>query len=205
MSENTVTKEDQIQEQILQAATRLFAVYGLAKVTMDDVAKAIGKGRSSLYYYYKSKDEIVDAVINSKLRDVRTAMQNSVAQAVTTEDKISTFFISKLKIVREKGSFFDALESGMDADDISHFNEIKIVHHNETMKWEGTLLSQILMDGIKKGELKAVKKNEMDTLIFVLLSCLHGLKREMRLENNVREIEPAVAHFTRMIMHGLYQ
>jgi len=57
MSADSTIKEDIIQEQILQAAKQLFSVHGLHKVTMDDVAKAIGKGRSSLYYYYKSKDE----------------------------------------------------------------------------------------------------------------------------------------------------
>lgn len=205
MSVTTSTKEDLMQEQILQAAKRLFAVYGLAKVTMDDVAKAIGKGRSSLYYYYKSKDEIVEAAINMEVKDIRTAMEKAVSEAITTEEKINAFFSTKLKAVRERRSFFDALESGMDADAISNFNKTKIVYHNRTLKWEGALLNQILDEGIQKNELKVIEKSEMDTLIFVLLSTLHGLKREIRMENNVREIEPAISQLTRMIMHGLYK
>jgi AcrR family transcriptional regulator len=89
-------KEDLIQEQILVAAKRLFAVHGLHKVTMDDVAKAIGKGRSSLYYYYKSKDEIFDAVMAIEIREMMTAISVAVAQAATTEDKLQAFCSAKL-------------------------------------------------------------------------------------------------------------
>lgn len=203
MSDNTSIKEDLIQEQILVAAKQLFALYGLTKVTMDDVAKAIGKGRSSLYYYYKSKDEIVDAVISLQIKEIRAAMNKAVNEATTAKEKISAFFTTKLNVIREKRSFLDALESGMDADAISNFNKTKIMYHTHTLKWEGDLLTQILNEGIKNDELKAIEKGEMDTLIFVLLSTLHGLKREIRMESKVREIEPAIRQFTNMIMHGL--
>jgi AcrR family transcriptional regulator len=81
MSTNISTKEDLMQQQILAVAKRLFQVYGLAKVTMDDVAKAMGKGRSSLYYYYKSKDEIFDAVVMIEIHEMLAAMARAVDQA----------------------------------------------------------------------------------------------------------------------------
>ncbi len=205
MPVNTPTKEDLIQAQILEAAKQLFEVHGLAKVTMDDVAKAIGKGRSSLYYYYKSKDEIFDAVINIEITQTLTAMNKAVDQATTVEEKVNAFFATKLRARRGKGSFYNAMEAGMDADAISNFNKTKIVYHDLIMKREAAMLTQILNDGIKKGKLKKMDQNGMDALIFILLSTLHGLKSEMWLENNVRKIEPVVDELTRMIMHGLYK
>ena len=203
MSLSTPTKEDLIQEQILQAAKRLFAVHGLAKVTMDDVAKAIGKGRSSLYYYYKSKDEIFEAVFNVEMKEMLAAIELAISQATTVEDQINAFFITKLKVVREKAAFFNALKVGMDADTLTEFHKTKIVHHNTIMKMEGALLTRILNDGIKHGELKAVEESEMDTLIFVLLSSIRGIRNEMNLTNSSWEIEPVTAQFIRMMMHGL--
>lgn len=203
MSVNTSIKEDLIQEQILQAAKRLFAVHGLAKVTMDDVAKAIGKGRSSLYYYYKSKDEIFDAVVNVEISEMLTAMEKAADKATTVEEKLYACFMAKLKMAQEKGSFFSAFEAGMDAEAINNFNKTKIVHHDLIMKREGALLTRILNDGIKTGELAAIEKKNMNTLVFVLLSSLHGLKREMRIENNARKLEPAVAQLTSVLMSGL--
>ena len=203
MSVTTAIKEDYIEQQILQAAKRLFTVHGLAKVTMDDVAKAIGKGRSSLYYYYKSKDEIFDAVMNIEIQKMLGSMEKAADRAIGVEKKINAFFITKLDHVMQSSLFYNMLDVGMDADAISNFKKTKVAHHDLIMKQEGALLSEILNEGINTGELKPIDKNDMDTLVFVLLSSLHGLKREVHLELNQREIEPAVNQLTQIIMHGL--
>lgn len=203
MSVNSPAKEDIVQEQILQAAKRLFQAHGLHKVTMDDVAKAIGKGRSSLYYYYKSKDEIFDAVIAIDIREMIAAITQAVGKAHTVEQKINAFFVAKLNVLREKRAFYNMLDAGMDADTLSNFNKTKILHHDLIMKQEGSLLGQILKQGIESGELRHMDAKETEALIFVLLSSLHGLKREMRMGNNFDRIKPAVSTLTDMVMHGL--
>ena len=203
MSSNNPMKEDVIQQQILGAAKRLFQVHGLHKVTMDDVAKAIGMGRSSLYYYYKSRDEIFDAVINIDIREMLSAITIAVKKAKTAEQQIHAFFFSKLEVLRERRSFYNTLDMGMDADAISQFNKTKIIHHKLIMKLEGELLNEILTGGIKRGELKPLSKKEKETLVFVLLSSLHGLKREVSVENNFDQIKPIVQTFSHMVIHGL--
>ncbi len=51
MTAQSETKEDLLQKQIIKAAQHLYQTHGVSKVTMDDVAREIGKSRSSLYYY----------------------------------------------------------------------------------------------------------------------------------------------------------
>lgn len=199
----TPVKEDAVQQQILEAAKKLFQVHGLHKVTMDDVAKAIDMGRSSLYYYYKSRDEIFDAVINIDIREMLAGISKAVKKEKTAELQIHAFFISKLQILRERRSFYNTLDMGMDADAISQLNKTKVIHHKLIMKLEGELLGEILTGGIKRNELKPLSKKEKDTLIFVLLSSLHGLKREVSLENNFDNIKPIVQTLSRMVIYGL--
>jgi AcrR family transcriptional regulator len=203
MSANDHIKEDVIHDQILQAAKQLFQKHGFRKVTMDDVAKAIGKGRSSLYYYYKSKEEILDAVMDVEIMEMLTAIARAVDKALTVEQKIYTFCETKLQVMREKRVFYNAMDAGMDADEMSSFNKAKHALHRRIMKQESTLLSQILNYGIEKGELRAMNEKDQDVLIFVLLSCIHGLKREMVIENDFSGIAPAVNALTQMVMHGL--
>lgn len=50
------------RERILQAATRLFLDRGLRKVTMEEVAAAIGISKKTLYQAFSSKTELVHAV-----------------------------------------------------------------------------------------------------------------------------------------------
>jgi AcrR family transcriptional regulator len=203
MQANVTIKEALIQEQILQAAKQLFAVHGLAKVTMDDVAKAIGKGRSSLYYYYKSRDEIFDAVVHMEINDTLAAVEKAVDRAATAEGKFNAYCTAKLKVAKEKRSFFNALEAGMDADALTHFNKTKSASRDLIVKRETALLTRIVREGIANGELPPIEKGKMDDLIFVLLGCMLGLKRLMRIERHTRPIEAVAAQFTGLIMHGL--
>ena len=203
MSTNVTIKEALIQEQILLAAKQLFTVHGLAKVTMDDVAKAIGKGRSSLYYYYKSRDEIFDAVVDMEINDTFAAVEKAVGRADAAEGKFHAFCTAKLKVAKEKGSFFNALEAGMDADALTHFNKTRTATRDRIMKRETALLTRIVQEGIASRELPPIEKTKMDNLIFVMLGCVHGLKRLMHIERHTRPVEAVAAQFTGLIMHGL--
>jgi AcrR family transcriptional regulator len=203
MGANVTVKEELIQKQILQAAKQLFAVHGLAKVTMDDVAKAIGKGRSSLYYYYKSRDEVFDAVVNMEINETLSSVEKAVDRATTAEGKFNAFCTAKLKVAKEKGSFFNALEAGMDADALTHFNKTKIALRELIMKREGALLTRLVLEGIKNRELARIEKSKLDNFIFILLGSLHGLKRLMAVENHKRAIDTVAAQFTSLVMRGL--
>ncbi len=205
MSASLSAKEDLMQQQILAVAKSLFQVYGLAKVTMDDVAKGMGKGRSSLYYYYKNKDEIFDAVVLIEIREMLGAMTRAVDQASGSEQKLRAFFLTKLEVLREKKAFFKMVDVGMDAETLSKFQKTKIVHHNLIIRQESALLEKVLTDGMSNGELRKMSASELEMLILVLLSGLRGLKRELELENNSGKIVPAVDMFTQMAMSGIKQ
>ena len=202
MQANGMEKEALIGEQILQAAKQLFTVHGLAKVTMDDVAKAIGRGRSSLYYYYKSRDEIFDAVVNREINETLTAIEKAVDRAGTAEGKFHAFCTAKLKLAKEKGSFFNTLEAGLDGDALTHFNKTRTALRELIMQRETALLTRIVQEGIANRELPPIDKNKRDNLIFVLLSCVQGLKRLMHIERHTRSIDAVAAQFTSLVMHG---
>ena len=196
-------KEDLMQQQILTEAKRLFQQYGLAKVTMDDVAKAIGKGRSSLYYYYKSKEEIFDAIVMIEISEMLTAMTRAVEQASGIEQRLHAFFLTKLEVLREKRAFFKTLDVGMDADTLSKFQKTKIVHHNLIMRQEGAMLEQLLTDAMNKGELRKMSASELEMLIFVLLSSLRGVKLELVMDGDPGKLVAAVDMLTRILVGGM--
>ncbi len=52
-----------IREQIVLTASNIFSKYGFRKATMDEIAQSMGKGKSSIYYYFESKEAIYEAVI----------------------------------------------------------------------------------------------------------------------------------------------
>lgn len=54
--------KEEVREQILSAALRIFSQYGFLKTRMSDIARETGVSTSNLYRYYASKDEIFDAI-----------------------------------------------------------------------------------------------------------------------------------------------
>ena len=56
-------KKDLNRENILKIARDIFSKYGFKKTTLDDIANAVRKGKSSLYYYFESKEDLFQAVI----------------------------------------------------------------------------------------------------------------------------------------------
>jgi AcrR family transcriptional regulator len=200
---SAIIKEEEIQEQLLQAAKQLFQLHGFRRVTIDDIAKAIGKARSSLYYYYKTKEEILDAVIAAEIRELMTTIAAAVSQVQTAEEKIKAFFLTKLQTVLEKRGFFNALDEGMDAGELSGYQKTKLAVHQQITQQEGALLSQIITESIRRGELTKLSQKDQNSLIFALLSSLHGIKREMVIRNDFRNMESSVQILVRCIIYGL--
>ncbi|MCM0759580.1 MULTISPECIES: TetR/AcrR family transcriptional regulator [Sporomusa] len=54
-------------DEILDVAEPLFAANGYRKTTIRDIAKALGGAQGLLYYYFKSKEEILEALINRQI------------------------------------------------------------------------------------------------------------------------------------------
>src|ERR1700727_3191041 len=75
-------QDDMIQQEILKAAIRLYQKFGPNGFTMDDLASAAGRSRTSLYYYYKNRDEIYQAVMDKIARDMDAEEQSKHAEVM---------------------------------------------------------------------------------------------------------------------------
>lgn len=203
MSSGLSVREDVLPGQILQAALQLYQKHGLKKVTMDDVSKAIGKSRTTLYYYYKNRDEIFGAVMEQLIHEVMDEMEKAVAEADSPENKIRAFCLTKIKVSEEKKAFFNAMEAGMDEDEISAHAAVMSSLHQRLMQEEAILLKKMLTAGMKQGKIRPMRPKERRMLIFVLLSGVRGIKRELQRKNDFGDLRAAVNTFTDMAVKWL--
>jgi len=75
------TLEGDPREQIVAAATRLFARRGIGATTMAEIAESAGLAASSLYYWFRSKQQILEVIVE----DVNRAPLD-YAERVATEE-----------------------------------------------------------------------------------------------------------------------
>ncbi|QFT32964.1 TetR/AcrR family transcriptional regulator [Roseibium porphyridii] len=62
------------RRQIIEAADDLFYSAGFGQTSFADIAKAVNISRGNFYYHFKTKDEILDAVIDKRLADRETLL-----------------------------------------------------------------------------------------------------------------------------------
>lgn len=75
-----VKEAEERKEEILDAAEKLFAAKGFDNTSTGDILGAVGIARGTLYYHFKSKEEILDGVIgrmtNRLMQDAKKIAQN---------------------------------------------------------------------------------------------------------------------------------
>lgn len=103
-----VSKADVSRERVLNAAAKLFAERGYAGTTMREVAKRVGLQAASLYYHYRSKEDLIEAVlapgINAVAQSVRDALVLLPPDA-TARARIETAIVAHLTCVITYGDY----------------------------------------------------------------------------------------------------
>jgi AcrR family transcriptional regulator len=69
-------RHEMVVEQLMHEATRLFAQYGVAGTSMQQLAEAVGLTRTGVYYYFKSKNEMLEALVEGFTLDTANHIEN---------------------------------------------------------------------------------------------------------------------------------
>ena len=73
------SKADISRDKVLAAAVQVFSEKGYAGATMREVARVAGLSAGSLYYYFSSKELMMEAVINVSINNVSKTVLNAIA------------------------------------------------------------------------------------------------------------------------------
>jgi len=79
------------RDHIVEAADQLFYRQGYEHTSFSDIADAVQISRGNFYYHFKSKDEILDAVINVRLANTRKMLEQWEIEGETPENCIRSF------------------------------------------------------------------------------------------------------------------
>lgn len=88
------------RDHIVEASDQLFYRLGYASTSFADLAGAVRISRGNFYYHFKTKDEILDAVIDLRLANTRKMLERWEAEGETPTDRIRSF----IHILMENGA-----------------------------------------------------------------------------------------------------
>lgn len=78
------------KNEIIDTALKLFAQEGYHSTTLDEVAKVIGVSKATLYYYFRSKEEIIKAILNRSLDRMKQTLEIRKSP-LSTREKLCQF------------------------------------------------------------------------------------------------------------------
>lgn len=122
----------------MDVARQLFAKNGLENTTMNDIAKASGKGRRTLYTYFDCKEDVYSAVIEGELERLSDKLDEVAAMKMRPQEKIIELIYTHLNMIKEtvvrngnlRAEFFrniwmvEKVRKNFDEDEIELFRKV---------------------------------------------------------------------------------
>ena len=156
------------KDRLLDVARQLFAKNGLENTTMNDIAQASGKGRRTLYTYFRSKEEIYGAVIGAELDRINDKMNEVAAMPLEPEDKLVQIVYTHLNMIKEAVQ----RNGNLRAEFFRNIVRVEQVRKNFDRN-EQVLFAAIMAEGVEQGRF------EIDSILLcadILHYCVKGLE-----------------------------
>ncbi len=187
--------DNTVKETILDSAKSVFARYGFRKTTLDDIARAAGKGKSSLYYYFKNKEEIFEDMIDREIQALRTQFLSGLGAARTPKQKLRTYILMRMELFYAMMSFFPVLQQEF-GDYLSYIEKIRVKYDAEEM----SIIKSILQDGIESGQFTLPKP---DLTAQAIIKAMKGFEFPWALEQDRSQLEKDIDAMLEVLFYGI--
>ncbi len=153
---------------LVSVARGLFAKNGFENTTMNDIAVASGKGRRTLYTYFKNKDEIYYAVIGDELNHMSDRLREVANKNIPPEDKLVQMIYTHLSMVKNAVHRNGNLRA-------EFFRNIWLVERvrKDFDKTERDLITRVLTQGIRLGVFEVAN---IRLSVDIIHYCIKGLE-----------------------------
>ncbi|MBS0012287.1 MAG: TetR/AcrR family transcriptional regulator [Bacteroidales bacterium] len=138
--------KDKFRETIVLSASKIFSRYGFKKTTMEEIASALNKGKSSLYYYFKSKEEIFEAVVDHEAQVLKDELSKVIKSTDDPERILRMYVKTRMKAFEKLSNYYNAIFNR----DLNHFDFIEKQREKYDMM-EIALIRYVLWRGVRSG------------------------------------------------------
>jgi len=198
IKEHILKKQKTIKHKIVGIASSVFSKFGFKKATMDDIAKAAGMGKSSIYYYFKSKEEIFEAVVKKEAHALSLELEKNVIDVNDNpKDKIRNYVFIRMKYLKEMVNFYEALKNDYLAN-LTFTERIRRKYDKE----EESTINKILEEGVDQG---IFKLSNTKFAAMALVTFLKGLEKTMIIdeEMDMKGLEKNLDDILHIMFYGI--
>lgn len=189
---------DSVQTAILESARELFARFGYKKTTMEDIAQVLGKGKSSLYYYFKNKEEIFQAVIKWEGDLLFSKLQKVLQTNDAPDVKMRNYVVIRMENIRELQNYHVTLKQDVPGG-FEFLEQIK----NDYEQQEVQMIESIMQEGLDAG---LFHLNNINMAAVAIVTALKGLETPLLQainQKNYEDFRVQINNILNILFYGL--
>lgn len=179
--------KEEIRKKIIVSAGQIFSHYGFKKTTMDEIAKALKMGKSSIYYYFESKEDIFEAVVLYEANVLRNELTTAIKAVESPIEKMRSYVFVRMKSFEKLSNYYNAIFDK----NLDHFDFIETIREKYDRE-ELAILRLIIYHGARKKVFNVVNSEytamAVQTTLKGLEVPLFWKKKEMNIENRLNAI-----------------
>jgi AcrR family transcriptional regulator len=167
---------------------------------MEEIAREAGKGKSSLYYYFPSKYEIFEAVVDQEIDELLKLAYRAVEKAATARDKLKAYCKVRLHKTGKLGNLSRVIRNDL-MDNIEVILKIRKKHELTQVN----MIREILAEGVASGEFKHISAADMDLVALLFTATLAGITLPACLNQHMADLPQRADIIVDVMVDGIGQ
>lgn len=161
------------KDNIIRAARELFSEHGIERTTMDEIARRADYSKSTIYVYFKSKEEIYDHILYENMCYLKKIIEESISESKGFESNFYAICSSLVKFQSQYPLYFESLTGKIEVSD----EAMKKIPILKDIFITGDEINKIIINVLHKGieENKVQHDIELIPTVFTLWASICGI------------------------------
>jgi len=190
-----VVKKDEVRSKIIKVAAKIFTRYGFKKTTMEQIAVATRKGKSSIYYYFNSKEDIFRAVVEQEAEELKRDLLREVSLIEDPVEQLRTYILFRTHKMKTLTNFYAAMKSEY----LNHLEFIEQIRTDYDQN-EAVIVTEILRRGLRHNKF-VIEDPELGAVAIV--TAMKGLEIPLFINKSHGNIEDRLDNLIKFLFYGL--
>jgi len=190
-----VALNSEVRANIVTAAREVFGRYGFRKATMEEIAQAARKGKSSLYHYFKSKEEVFQAVVEKEGNILEKEIEQTLEKEKTPQDKLRMYTIKRMEILNRVANFYSAFKDEY-LENYAFIQKLRKKYDN----WELMTIKGILQEGLDK---RVFVIKDLELYAYAIVTTMKGLEYHWAIQKDTSKMKNGINSLFEILFNGI--
>ena len=187
--------KDQTKDKILAVAARMFGKYGFQKTTVDEIARTAHKAKGSVYYYFKSKEDLFLAVVTQEINVLKSGLTRVIVDSRDATGMIRNYLLNRMTLMKDAINYHESLK----ADFIGDFGFLTACQEEFT-GFEIDLMKAVLDRGQRENTF-LIKDTRATAQVIIL--AMKAIEIPFYHQNKIAEYEQTIVELLDILIKGL--